>query len=296
MKNFSSSALLLLIIGLVTPLFICISSCHKASPTPCYLHIEPFNITTSYAAQGSTSSKVTDVWVYVNNQNLGAYQLPCNIPVILNNPILNNGKSQIILSAGIMKDGITTMHMQYPFYSSWFDTLTLQEGKTYEMTPKAHYVDSLNFYLKEDFELGSAFNKLLGDTTLVRENKVSNSYEGFYGKLSLDAAHDTVEIISTSSWSLPENTSPVFIEMNYKCDYEFTVGLLSTTSSTATKYWHETFIAKSGWNKVYIDITDAVNELKGTSYQIIIKAGNTYGHITSPTNFYFDNIKLISRK
>ncbi len=294
MKKISSSVLLLIVIGFATPLFISISSCHKASPTPCYFHIEPFNITTNYAAQGSASSKVTDVWVYVNNQNLGAYQLPCNIPVILNSAILADGKSQIILSPGIMKDGITTMHIQYPFYSSWFDTLTLQEGKTYEMTPKAHYVDSLKFRMKEDFELGSSFNKLMGDTNMVRENITANSFEGWYGKITLDPTRDTVEVVTSTSWALL-SSSTVFVEMNYKCDYPFTVGLLSTTSTTATKYWHETFKASSTWNKVYIDISDAVSQLQGTSYQLILKAGNTYGDITSPVNFYFDNIKVISR-
>ena len=279
------------------PIFVLLSGCHKASPVPCYLHIEPFVVTTDYPSQGSSKNKITDVWVYVNNQNLGAYQLPCTIPVVLNSPILTNGKSQIILAAGILKNGLTTSHIQYPFYSSWFDTLTLSEGANYNLQPKAHYIDSLNFFLKEDFELGSAFNKLLGDTTLIRENIVANSFEGWYGKIALDATHDTVEVITASSWNLvTSNASSVFIEMNYKCDYPFTVGLLSTTSSTSTKYWHETLKANSNWNKVYLDISDIVNQLQGTSYKIIIKAGNTYGDITSAKNLYFDNIKLIGRK
>ena len=234
--------LLIRLMVLVVPGFMLLSGCHKASPIPCYLHIEPFTVTTDYPSQGSNKSKITDVWVYVNNQNLGAYQLPCTIPVILNSPILANGKSQIILSAGILKNGLTTSHIQYPFYSSWFDTISLSEGGNYNLQPKSHYIDSLNFFLKEDFTNGNSFVKLLGDTLMKRDFDPINALEGNYGKITLDATHDTVEVITSSSWNLvTSNASSVFIEMNYKCDYPFTIGLLSTTASTSAKYWHETF-------------------------------------------------------
>ena len=277
------------------PLCVWVSACHKASPTPCYLQIEPFTLTTNYTTQGSSNCKVTDVWVYVNNQNLGAYQLPCKIPVILNDPILSNGKSQILLAPGIMKNGITTMRIQYPFFKTEFDTAVLKEGVTYDFKPKTKYYDSLKFYLKEDFELGSSFNKLMGDTVIIRENTTANSLEGYYGKITLDPTHDTVEMVNSTPYSLILDTRPIFIEMNYKCDYPFTIGLLSNSATTVTKYWHETFTAKATWNKVYIDITDAVNQLQGSTYQIIIKTGNTSGDISSAKNLYFDNIKLISR-
>ena len=286
-KIFSLFKLFLLSGAIVAPLLF--SACHKDSPTPVYLHIAPFSLTSNLAAQGSNSNKIEDVWVYVNKQPLGAYQLPCTIPVIA-----DNGKTEVILFPGILKGGITSMHVKYPFYKSFTDIINFVQGKTFSIAPITKYVDSLKFKLKEDFENGNSFIKLLGDTSIFKECAANIGIEGCYGHITLDATHDTVEVISSSSFVLPENTTPVFIEMNYKNDYPFTIGLQANTSSTVTKYWQETFVAKSNWNKVYIDITDAVSQLQGTTYQIIIKAGNTYGEITSPENLYFDNIKLIS--
>jgi hypothetical protein len=279
------------------PLCVYISACHKASPTPCYFQINPFVFTTDYATQGSASSKIVDVWVYVNNQNLGAYSLPCKIPIVLTDGTLPGGKSEIILTPGILNGGITTEHREYQFYSSQFDSVNLQPLQTYTFTPHAHYVDSLKFHLKEDFENGSSFDKLLGDTVLVRDNNPNQSLEGWYGKITLDPTHDTVEVVTSASmaWTLNSSNYPIVLEMNYKCDIPFVVGLLSNSAIGAVKYWHETFVAKSTWNKVYLDLTDAIGTLQGSTYQIIIRAGNTAGQITSAQNIYLDNIKLISR-
>ncbi len=271
------------------PLLMQLWSCHKDSATPSYVYVNSFVLKIDTAAQGTASNNIQDVWLYVNEQPLGAYQLPTKIPIIA------SGSSQLLLSPGVLKDGITTMHIQYPFYTAYLDTVVLTKSQTTIITPVVKYIDSAKFHLNETFENGNSFSKLMGDTTIYRENNPSQRlWSQWYGKITLTPTNDTVEIYSSSSYTLPTN-SIVFIEMNYKCDLPITVGLLVNNTSGGEKYWVETLNAHSTWNKIYIDISDAVTQLEGTSYGIIIKAGNTIGDITSPQNIYLDNIKLISK-
>ncbi len=282
-KNFS-----FVLIIVYMPLLMQLSSCHKDSATPSYVQVNPFVLKIDTAAQGSASNNIQDVWLYVNEQPLGAYQLPAKIPIIA------EGSSQLLLSPGILKGGITTMHIQYPFYTAYLDTVVLTKSQTTVITPVVKYIDSAKFHLNETFENGSSFLKLMGDTTIYRDNQPSERlWSQWYGKITLTPTNDTVEVY-TPAFTLPYN-SIVFIEMNYKCDLPITVGLLVNNASGGEKYWVETLNAHSTWNKIYIDISDAVTQEQGTSYGIIIKAGNTIGDITSPQNIYLDNIKLISK-
>ena len=282
-KNFS-----FVFIIVCMPLLMQFSSCHKDSATPSYVYVNPFILKIDSVAQGTSNNKIEDVWLYVNEQSLGAYQLPAKIPVIA------NGSTQLLLSPGVLKNGITTMHFQYPFYTAYFDTVVLTKSQTTVITPIVKYIDSAKFHLNETFENGNTFSKLIGDTTIYRDNQPSERlWSQWYGKITLTPTNDTVEVY-TPYFTLPYN-SIVFIEMNYKCDIPITIGLLVNNSSGGEKYWVETLNAHSTWNKIYIDISDAVTQLQGTSYGIILKAGNTSGDITSPQNIYLDNIKLISK-
>ncbi|MFM2224105.1 MAG: hypothetical protein RJA07_307 [Bacteroidota bacterium] len=270
-------------------------ACHKDSPTPIYLDIQPFTITTNSSTEGANSSKITDVWVYVNEQSLGAYELPCKIPIIA------EGKTQVILAPGIMKDASVIKRTAYPFYSSYIDTISFEKGKTYTIKPTTKYNTALNFIYKEGFEVGSSFNKRSGDTTIIRNNDntvITESYlNSFVGKITLDALHDTMQAISNTPLAIPTSGNTVYIELDYKCDIQFTVGLLVTSPSGVFEYWHLTLLPKTYWNKAYLNITNEINRSEtGSKFQVLITAGSTKGDIVSTQNVFIDNIKIISQK
>jgi hypothetical protein len=272
-----------------------ISACHKDSPEPVYLQINPFTLTTDKTTQGANSSRITDVWVYVNQQPLGAYSLPCKIPVIA------NGKQQVLLSPGILKDASLIKRTTYSFYTSQIDTIDFEKGKTYTINPSVTYNSGLNFIYKENFELGSSLNKRMGDTSILRTNDATNITENYLdnyvGKITLDAQHDTMQAISNTLLPISTLSNKAFIELDYKCDYQFTVGLLVTSPSSVFEYWHLTLKPKSTWNKAYLDITDEVNRSEtGSKFQLMITAGSTKGDLTSTQNIYLDNLKIISQK
>src|ERR1039457_4232719 len=88
-------------------------SCEKFSgdqTIPAYLKIDSIYITTKTETQGSASHSITDAWVYVDDQFIGAYQMPARFPV------LKEGKHKVEVFAGIKKDGIAATRTPYPFY------------------------------------------------------------------------------------------------------------------------------------------------------------------------------------
>jgi len=83
---------------------------NPAEPTPSYIQIDTIKLTTDITTQGSASHKIVDAWVYVDNQAVGAYEMPCKIPV------LASGQHTIYIQGGILLNGINATHLQYPYY------------------------------------------------------------------------------------------------------------------------------------------------------------------------------------
>jgi hypothetical protein len=268
-------------------LLVGLFACEKKSGTPAYIHIDKFNFT-ALPSEGSASNKITDVWVYVNGQALGAYELPCTFPV------LAEGNADIIISPGIMRNGIADKRAAYAFYSSYKITDKLIPLVTDTIVPSFNYLSGIQYKLIEDFEIGCAFTNNLGsDTGIIRASRADAIFEGTYGQIVLDAAHPYSEVLNSTALVLPTDGTPIFAELNYKNDIPFTVGVVGTVTGSLVKYWQVTLNPKTSWNKVYVDLTDVVAGLRGTSYQLMFKATLPSDKTTAEINL--DNIKIITR-
>lgn len=90
--------------------------CEKAK-APAYLHIPEWNFQ-SKPGEGTGSQKITELWVYQNEQLLGIYSTPANIPII----DLNRSKIQIL--PGIKNNGLSDSRIRYPFFQTLDTTLS----------------------------------------------------------------------------------------------------------------------------------------------------------------------------
>jgi hypothetical protein len=276
----------LLIILVIIFVFI-VPSCIKKSPTPAYLHIPAFAFTTNKLLQGSASNYITEAWVYVNKQPIGAYQLPCTIPIIA------DGITNLLVLPGIRVNGIIESRKDYPFYKSFEINKQLTPLKTDTIFPSSTYIDSIEFKMKEDFENGTTFKKLFGDTTLIRSTTAGNVFEGAYsGVISFSNENDTVELISINNYNFLVG-QPNYLEMDYKNDVALTIGLQANYSQTTTKYWAITLNPKTDWHKVYIELSDPINGLQATSYQLLLRCGSQNN---ANAKVMVDNLKWITRK
>jgi hypothetical protein len=83
-----------------------------------------------------------------------------------------------------------------------------------------------------------------------------------------------------------------YLEMNYKCDQAFEVGLYGTLLATTVFYYKWKVNPKDYWNKIYLDMGSDVNSLGADNYQILIRA--VYDNTLTASHIYLDNIKLVS--
>src|SRR6185369_5304430 len=115
---YSLKKFLLLLIEVV--IFASCNIINPASPVPSYIRIESIKLTTDNATQGSNRNAITDVWVYVDQQMVGVFEMPVTVPV------LYSGVHTVMLKAGIIVDGIASTRIDYPFYNSFTQEVNLQ--------------------------------------------------------------------------------------------------------------------------------------------------------------------------
>lgn len=261
---------------------------------PAYIQLDKFTLTkNSNLAEGSLSHKITDVWVYVDDQLIGAFELPARFPV------LKKGKHKITLAPGIKMNGMSGTRVVYPFYKRIEITDSiLVEGKILHLDSTVtvtSYSDNAKFAWKEDFEDGGvSLQKRTGSDTSIYATSVSgNVFEGFSsGLIYLNETQDFYEIETINKFVLPKNASPVFLEMNYKTNNPIRIGLLAYYSSKIVQTPTIVLNPTTEWKKIYINFTpDISDSYSALDYKVFF---GEYKNSTNTTaTILFDNIKLV---
>jgi hypothetical protein len=265
-------------------------ACVKPSAKPVYIHIDKFSFSCDPSTEGSPTAKITDAWVYINEQAVGVYQIPCTIPIIA------DGKTQVLISPGIMRNGIPDKRAAYDNYASYIDTITLTPLDTIKIHPSSHYISGLKFNWMEDFEKGCSLSNYGGDTSIVRVNSADTAYVisgTTSGVVKLTDAKPRMIIKTNTPLVVPTDGSPLYMEMDYKNDIPITISFIADVNGVAVSHDYVTLNAKRYWNKIYIDFTEPFASLKGSNYQIVFKATKSVDG--SSAYIRLDNIKFITR-
>lgn len=269
--------------------FLFFSSCEIINPDediPSYVRVENILLVTDSATQGSASHRITDVWLYVDNEPLGVYEMPVSIPVLAEGPHV------LSIRGGVIVNGIASTRVYYPFYTFYNDTVILTRGAITMVSPIVNYYTGTVFALEESF-IGPGYDIIAtaaSDTNYYTVNN-NNSFEGTSGAAYLDASHFVFECESDDSLLLPLN-SPVYMELNYKSNTDFSVGLHAVTSQQ-TYNIHLLFIrATSEWKKIYINLSEGMAVYPaalGFKPYIRMERNSAVGD----AQLYFDNIKVV---
>ena len=113
------------------------------------------------------------------------------------------------------------------------------------------------------------------------------------GAAYLNNTSSTYAEATTDDLALPGGDSPVFLEMNYKCNYPFTIGVTAIAAGSITRAsvinLHST---NNNWNKVYIYLTPGISGTGNAPlYRVFLGMLNTDG-VPNPY-FAVDNLKII---
>lgn len=260
-------------------------SCNKdkfKAPESSFLLINSVKLKT-IAGQGDNSHNITDIWYYVNGNFKGIFPIGKVMPVVA------SGNAEITLYAGIKNNGISATRLPYSLFKSITINQNLEAGKTYTLSPEFEYNSSAFFYYADDFEsTGSSF-MAGGDSLYVITSDPSETYGGS-GKsvyMAMNDAKPTANMIQSTPYYLPGSGAIVYLELNYKCNQPFDVGVLGGGTAERTAI---TVNSSEEWNKIYVQLTNAVStQPVYPDYQVFIKARKS---VSSP-KIYIDNVKLI---
>lgn len=255
-----------------------------AEEIPSYLRINSIGLTINNSSvEGTASHKITDAWVYVDGQLIGGFEMPVNIPV------LAEGPHQVLVLAGIKQNGQSSTRAIYPYYKGWESTVTFTRGQSVVVSPVVEYYPTTNFMWMCDFDgAGTTITELSQNRMTVISG--ASAFEGESAYVTLNA--DTNEFYAHSSFPMAFNGSyDVYLELNYKCNQNFVIGLYNATNGNFIP-WCDVSESQS-WNKIYIRLNDAIlTQQPGGNYHVYI-AMKKSSSVANPW-LAFDEIKLIN--
>jgi len=286
---------------------IILAACSKdkfKAQTPSYLHIESIDLETE-SFEGSSSHKITDAWLTMDGNFLGAFEVPCIVP------ILAEGEHEFRISSGIKANGISATRITYPFYD--ICDLYLKSNNTYQLSDANYitlikdssvvvkattkYTENTDFLFIEDFEDAGAVLEMSeqSDTILNTTNIDSLVFEGYgTGEVHLDSVNDFFELISSEFKPMSSIYNATMLELNYRCDHSFKLGVAVKSADTGVidRFESIQISPSSDWNKIYVHMTNQVN-LGNSDDEFGVFIGSVKSSSVETASFYFDNIKWV---
>ena len=129
---------------------------------------------------------------------------------------------------------------------------------TFKINPTISYLSGAHFQQLEDFDDASLTlqtTNVSNAPLVITPQADPDSYEGNSGKCTLDSSHTFFEIASSTPFVLPLDI-PAYLELNYKCDVDFTIGVFITTLNGIIKSDLISVRASSEWKKIYVTLSE----------------------------------------
>ena len=273
------------------------TSCEKFTgdqTIPAYISIDSIALNTNYTIAGTKSHNITDAWVYVDDELIGAFQMPATFPV------LKSGNHQVKILPGIKKNGISATRTVYEFFQPIVRDIVLGELDTTQFgMGNTTYQTTTIFSWKEDFD-NESFPITL-DTTKnsfvpIQRTQSGSAYtfEGAHsGMVVLDSINDFFECETHNEYPIPN--SPVFLEMNFNTENSLTIGVVLYAYLSIYQLPIITLNRTNGlWKKIYIDLTTALNSYADVQTYKVYLGTFKDPDLSQPT-ILFDNFKVVTR-
>ena len=270
---------------LFSAFIIALCSCNPEEVEPAYLVIDEIVTTANQSTQGTDKQEITDVWVFVNGSEVGVWPLPATVPVF------DFGNSTVIAFAGIKNNNQTANRENYIMFGSDSLVVDLQSGISYDFTPSVTYKSNLTFEMLNDFDNTNGFEIYNG--TAIFAPSFTDVFEGSRSlRVFLDEDNNTFGIQTTDNLIVAASKRDVYLEMHYKNEATFAVGLRSFDSFGTSEVVPVLNIGpKEDWEKIYIPIGDITSNLNGIAYRVLFES--ILPDSLETAEFYFDNLKLV---
>ena len=273
-------------IYLITLLALCFS-CDIINPeeeTPAFLEFGDISLITDAGNEGSDFHNINNISVFSQTEFIGTFELDAKIPM------LEFGTQDFSFEPGIKVNGISSTRAAYLFYNTVSRELTTTAGETTTVDLIFRYDDDAVFETIEDFENGNEIDGLQGSVFPLITSEPSEVLEGNRSlAIRLPDNGDSFEGESRA-YDIP-NDRPVYIEIDYTNNQNFSVGITSTLGGIDLRLLKVTITPSEERNKIYINVTDLIRDNEGDSYKVYIKADKDES-VTEGT-IILDNLKLV---
>ena len=289
--------------GVVTFLLM-ITSCEKfegSQTIPAYIQVNSFQLVANPEVElGALTENFTDVWVYVDDQLIGAYELPS-----FHIPVLFEGKHKLTLYPGIEYNGISGTRGPYLFvepaeYSGFNLIVDFIDSIP---PPQVKYYSSTKLPWYEDFETGNIqlVSTTNSDTSLqfYPFDPIHPMYGNAAGAGYLVGSNTVLELTSEDpdipeGFEMPANSAPVVVEIDYNTNNSFIVGMIIIEVGIQITQHPVVVVNPTGgeWNKIYVNLTPTVNDNYNADYFKIFIRMDKSSSVEEAT-LLLDNVKLI---
>jgi len=266
-------------------------SCDKEAEKSSFLTIQSFDFEDleGNIKANNSSANITDAWITVNGEFIGAFEIPSNIP-ILN---FRESTNDIRISPGIKENGISGSRIIYPFYDYYdLNSELISSGETKIIYPRTNYKDvNFKFLTQGTFELGNMLQQTENSDTIP----FIQSEEIFQGKKScamcIDEINKSFQVTTIDDFYFNDFPEYVFLEMNFKSSVNFKIGLIKN-GNLQDKAEHMQVYKSENWKKIYINLSQLIiPNINNSTFQIYFESDILDND--SEGCIYLDNIKVV---
>lgn len=298
-------SILLIVIG--------ITSCKRVDLTPAYIVVTPedfencidvsnFNETHDQnfdqeQLTALTRHKFTHVNVYVNNKNLGCWELPCKVPVL---DVSSTDSCTLILIPAFPMSGMANTIAGYPFLNITRQRVLLQKDRVYEVAqnrPKFVYSEYVLFPYFETFANSTSFTPVPSPTQTDLTFLPVAYEDKNVGEIVLNDAAGLHFDVQSTAFPVPVGSYRVVLEVRYK-----TEGKMDISAKMSNAYYPHRWYSVGGinaspkeWKTIHFDLTNTINSNYGSSGNstdlTLMLTG--VGEEGEDTHFYIDDIKVL---
>lgn len=269
-------------------------SCIKKTETPSWIEVKAWQLETNPTlsnSEGELTHSLSNAWIYVDDELLGVFQVPCKIPV------LKSGNVNIKIFPTVLNNGISATKKIYPFLNVFETNLELIKSQTTVIQPITSYKNNLQFWI-EDFE--DANLKIVNDNQSTASLTVGNvdsllQWGNYYGQVNLNSLDSNWIAYTNQHLNLPKGEE-VYLEMDYCNTNSLITGLIAVSNvglkNNINIQLNKQKLPQLEWKKIYIDLKELISYSNNADFFEL--SFLTKFDAIEPNGFILiDNIKII---
>lgn len=254
---------------------------------PMFLDVETVDFQ-SVSGQGSNTHGIEDISVYADGFNIGVFPLPAEVPVLD-----DNNSTKITIRPVVRINGQQDNPVEFPFYDGLEYEFDFLPDSRRIIEPVFKYRDDVRFIFIEDFEGQHRISLDIDQNSSFTIRKSQDARSGtFSGSITTSNTSPFWEKAALDIYPVSDvSSSLIYLEMDYKCEVEFRVGIIGYNGTIAKREYKIVLLPSEEWNKLYLDISPEILSNNFEQYQLV------FSSLPNAINFgevQFDNIKIVA--